>query len=427
MDKWPNLKCLSNATEEEVRDAWKGLGYYSRAKRLWEGSKLLVNQYDGAFPSTSKELKNILPGVGPYTACAIASIVNGEQCGVVDGNVIRVLCRLRIIGGDVTTTRVKDVLWELVNSLVLPESPGDFNQAIMELGATVCTPQAPLCGDCPINSVCSAHLNLSLHQNIDETSKNSIETFFTKETAKNNSNDFKCDIEDIDGCGIYRKSNSSNIQCVDDCTLCLPQNNYIAALGVTNYPVKIARKPPKLEYFAVCLFETSGTNTSSESDKRQFLLVKRPETGLLANLLEFPSIQLENSEDSNQKFEDLINNENIKIKTTYLGIVTHVFSHLLHTYSVYHAMLLQSTVVEQITEYFSKLNKERGVKWLTLSEIQHTSISTGMHKVLDLLITKEDYVISNNKMTRKREKSTTEKSPKNAKRQKTMNSYFVKK
>lgn len=100
MSKWPNTKTLAEANLEEVHKVWAGLGYYSRATRLWEGAKKVEHQLGGQMPKISKALQSDLPGVGRYTAAAIASIAFGEKVGVVDGNVIRVLSRLKRIGGD---------------------------------------------------------------------------------------------------------------------------------------------------------------------------------------------------------------------------------------------------------------------------------------------------------------------------------------
>ncbi|XP_032660433.2 adenine DNA glycosylase isoform X5 [Chelonoidis abingdonii] len=156
MQKWPTLQALAKASLEEVNELWAGLGYYSRGKRLQEAAQKVVSELAGQMPATAEELQRLLPGVGKYTAGAIASISYGQVTGVVDGNVIRVLCRVRCIGADSSSPAVTDRLWDLANSLVDPARPGDFNQAMMELGATVCTPRAPLCMECPVKQHCRA-------------------------------------------------------------------------------------------------------------------------------------------------------------------------------------------------------------------------------------------------------------------------------
>ncbi|XP_072275400.1 adenine DNA glycosylase [Pyxicephalus adspersus] len=161
MKTWPTIQDLAKASLEEVNEKWSGLGYYSRGRRLHEGAGKVVLELEGQIPRTAEDLQRLLPGVGRYTAGAIASISYGQVTGVVDGNVIRVLSRLRCIGADFTTPAVSDALWSLANCLVDPLRPGDFNQAMMELGATVCTPKKALCSDCPLQNQCRAYRRVS--------------------------------------------------------------------------------------------------------------------------------------------------------------------------------------------------------------------------------------------------------------------------
>ncbi|XP_074953882.1 adenine DNA glycosylase isoform X5 [Phalacrocorax aristotelis] len=156
MQKWPTLQALAQASLEEVNELWAGLGYYSRGKRLQEAARKVVSELAGQMPRTAEDLQKLLPGVGRYTAGAIASISYGQATGVVDGNVIRVLCRMRCIGADSSSPAVVERLWDMANALVDRSRPGDFNQALMELGATVCVPKAPLCGECPLKQHCQA-------------------------------------------------------------------------------------------------------------------------------------------------------------------------------------------------------------------------------------------------------------------------------
>ncbi|XP_072863460.1 adenine DNA glycosylase isoform X6 [Chlorocebus sabaeus] len=164
MQKWPTLQDLASASLEEVNQLWAGLGYYSRGRRLQEGARKVVEELGGHMPRTAETLQQLLPGVGRYTAGAIASIAFGQATGVVDGNVARVLCRVRAIGADPSSTLVSQRLWGLAQQLVDPARPGDFNQAAMELGATVCTPQRPLCGQCPVQSLCRARQRVEREQ-----------------------------------------------------------------------------------------------------------------------------------------------------------------------------------------------------------------------------------------------------------------------
>ena len=155
MRRFPTLRALARARESEVLHAWQGLGYYSRARRLQEGARAVVERHGGRMPSDRASLL-ALPGIGPYSAGAIASIAFGEREPLVDGNVVRVLTRRFGLRGDPGKAPLKQQLWELAGRLVPAERPGDFNQALMELGATLCTPRTPRCESCPLAAGCEA-------------------------------------------------------------------------------------------------------------------------------------------------------------------------------------------------------------------------------------------------------------------------------
>ncbi len=154
MARFPDVQALARAEEADVLHAWQGLGYYRRARSLLSGARQVVERHAGTIPRGIDELL-ALPGVGPYTAGAIASIAYGLPEPVVDGNVIRVLSRLFCLTGDPTQAGPRRELWALAKALVPEEAPGDFNQALMELGATTCTPQ-PRCAECPVSKRCLA-------------------------------------------------------------------------------------------------------------------------------------------------------------------------------------------------------------------------------------------------------------------------------
>jgi A/G-specific adenine glycosylase len=149
LNRFPTVDALADASEAEVLAAWSGLGYYRRARLMYAAAKKLVSEHNGRFPNTIDGLRE-LPGVGRYTAAAIASICFREATAVVDGNVERVLLRL--------TGRPEPdppEYWQLANRLLAADRPGDFNQSVMELGALVCTPKKPRCGECPVYNWCS--------------------------------------------------------------------------------------------------------------------------------------------------------------------------------------------------------------------------------------------------------------------------------
>lgn len=155
IEKFPTVEELAKADRQEVLKVWEGLGYYSRARHLHEAAGTVVEKFGGRVPDEWEEITE-LKGVGPYTASAILSIAHGKAHAVVDGNVIRVLCRYFGIEEDTRKNTVKNRVQEEADALIDPRRPGDFNQALMELGATVCTPSGPACGECPLRSGCVA-------------------------------------------------------------------------------------------------------------------------------------------------------------------------------------------------------------------------------------------------------------------------------
>lgn len=213
-------------------------------------------------PRDAASLMKFLPGVGKYTAAAIASIAFNEPCGLVDGNVVRVLSRLRIIGADSSSTVAVDAFWKLVNEIIVKKRPGDFNQAIMELGATICMPKSPQCNTCPVRDICLAYKQAKILVNKNESG---IKSFFdTGRKTDDCPTAGLTDIEDL----------ISN-----DCKLCLPKDStWDAGLGVCNYPRKTKTREARQERVAVGIIEC-------HTDENTLLfLAKRPSSGLLAGL-----------------------------------------------------------------------------------------------------------------------------------------------
>jgi A/G-specific adenine glycosylase len=156
LEAYPTITDLAAASLDDVLKLWEGLGYYSRARNLYKAAQVVAGEYGGVFPTTAKALRK-LPGVGPYTAGAVASIAFDEPAPVLDGNVIRVFSRLDDLSDDVTQTATKNHLWELTAERVPMERPGDYNQALMELGQVVCRPKTPNCPACPVRQHCDAY------------------------------------------------------------------------------------------------------------------------------------------------------------------------------------------------------------------------------------------------------------------------------
>lgn len=149
--RWRDVSSLARAKSEEVLRAWAGLGYYSRARNLHACARIIAAEFAGRFPDTEAELRR-LPGIGPYTAAAIAAIAFGRQTVAVDGNVERVIARLFAVG--TTRPRLTSEIKTRAATLVPPKRPGDFTQALMDLGASLCSPNAPSCGMCPLQEFC---------------------------------------------------------------------------------------------------------------------------------------------------------------------------------------------------------------------------------------------------------------------------------
>lgn len=353
MKKWPTLKHLSEATLEDVHKVWSGLGYYSRGQRLLEGAKK-IQQLGGHLPTNAKQIQDTLPGVGRYTAAAIASIAYNEKVGLVDGNVVRVLARLRLIGAQIESKVVNEAFWHNANLLVDDDNPGDFNQALMELGATICTPKNPLCTNCPISTNCLAFQQTKQHQ---DDRKNKFLSIKSEPSMK--------DIED----------------CVSNCELCLPKTEkYMIENGVTNYPRKGKKAAQRVETSLVYILKCKSSN--------KYCLAQRPDTGLLANLLEFPSVALPNwSEDSTMTITSVLKNlnEHYNLKATtkqvqQLGKVLHIFSHIKQTYLVYKVEVAE----ENYENICYEKNKYQKIEWITDKELKTSAISTAMLKVLKL-------------------------------------------
>ncbi|MEO0475123.1 MAG: A/G-specific adenine glycosylase [Planctomycetota bacterium] len=149
----PSVHALAEADEQQVLTLWQGLGYYRRARNLHAAARKIVEEFDGEVPATVIDLLQI-PGVGRYTAGAIASIAHGTQAAIVDGNVERVFARLMLIEDPINAPATNKQVWSIAEDLVPRSSPGDYNQALMELGATICTPKLPQCFVCPVREHC---------------------------------------------------------------------------------------------------------------------------------------------------------------------------------------------------------------------------------------------------------------------------------
>lgn len=223
MCSFPNISVLASATQEQINSHWSGLGYYRRAKAISDCAKVLVEKYNSELPQDIEHLLS-LPGIGPYTAGAISSIAFSNPVPAVDGNVIRVFSRLFAISEEGPT--LERTCRTIGSNIIDRNSPGNFNQALMELGATICKPSSPSCSACPVQDLCRA--NLLVTGRI-------------------------LDIEDLQ-----------------------------RPTSVTEFPRKAPKKPPvEMKFIILALRHPAYPS--------KYLFSRRPSSGLLANQWEFPS------------------------------------------------------------------------------------------------------------------------------------------
>jgi len=155
MERFPTVNDLANAPLDDVLKHWEGLGYYSRARNLHKGAQYLQNSLNSKFPESYEETIKI-PGFGPYTTAAVLSFIYNKKHAVMDGNVIRVISRLTAVSDDMRHEKNKQLIQAIVNKDIPESNPAHFNEALMELGATICTPKNPQCTLCPIRDCCRA-------------------------------------------------------------------------------------------------------------------------------------------------------------------------------------------------------------------------------------------------------------------------------
>ncbi|KAF9303463.1 hypothetical protein BGZ74_003706 [Mortierella antarctica] len=381
MSTWPTIAALADADLEEVNKVWTGLGYYSRASRLHQGAQKVMKEFNGVLPSDPAVLEKEIPGVGRYTAGAIASHAYNVPAELVDGNVIRVLSRLRAIGGDVKSPKVIDLHWQVAKELIHKERPGCFNQALMELGATVCTPQNPKCGECPVQSNCRAYAE------VVDKQRNNMQILGSSKKRKTENDD-------------ERENGLDSI-----CTLCLPGSDVDPKDQglVTQYPRKAVKKAPRDEECAVAILER--IRKIGDSPISEYLLIKRPEKGLLAGMWEFPTVEQDQldrdkhgkaSKDYTPSTYKERSNSSIKLMSdslgldwvqgasvsrTDLGSVQHLFSHIK---KVYHVEWVMAKDISVTTENRPKKASPE-VAWLSEQELATAAIPTGINKTYQLL------------------------------------------
>jgi A/G-specific adenine glycosylase len=342
--RWPRIEDLAAASPSDVLGAWRGLGYYSRATRIHTAAKQIVSDpaMDGLLPELPAELESKVPGVGRYTAGAISSIVFGHAVPLLDGNVARVLCRQLALHANLKNKATTDLLWEAADILIKTvstnvlnregvqfdglepprsQAPSLWNQALMELGSTVCKPTEPDCGNCPIQGTCMAYAEgetLALKTNplskrdgsisdekitdiedlcslceplsfvpgeFDSTTSGSASVpsraskLETKKTLKQSTLQFR---------GVKLQKSFASKESTDIENKRRREVNSVKV--VENYlglfPLKVAKKPSRQEECVVCIIERLDT------EEPNWFIQQRPEHGLLAGLWQFPSLTI---------------------------------------------------------------------------------------------------------------------------------------
>ncbi|KAH8116805.1 DNA glycosylase [Phellopilus nigrolimitatus] len=395
IEKYPTIRDLADSDIESVNALWKGLGYYSRAARILSGAQKIVKECNGLFPDNAKDMMANVPGIGRYSAGAISSIAYNHCEPVLDGNVNRLLSRVLALHANPKAKSTLDILWDGASVMIKKaEQPGNINQALIELGATICKPRDPDCKVCPLNAHCGAFLE-SQGRLRDEQ-----------------------DIEEL-------------------CTLCEPILPGEDA-GVTRYPMKVERKKAREEVDVVNVVEWL-----SPQGARYFLLVRRPEKGLLAGLHEFPSRANVKDSDSSLALRTIGHDvlgevladppppyqsagakskkktpsaESNSLQITKMkpaGDVLHIFSHIRKTYraqwilleggerppslSAGYALMTSDDVngkksknkkskiqkrEEEPTETGGLLaRKEQALRWVEFKDVENANVGTGMVKV----------------------------------------------
>ena len=437
MAKWPTIEALASAPEEDVLAAWRGLGYYSRATRIHTAAKKVVDDptMAGLLPDTPIDLQRNVPGVGPYTAGAISSIVYGHPVPILDGNVARVLSRQLALYANPKAKATTDLLWEVADVLVKKAyevegeqatTPGEWNQALMELGSTLCTPLKPGCTGCPIRQSCRAYQEAETNAARGNKSKDvSIadmedlcmlcEPFPLEE-------ELDVGTKDVDAATTAKQQGIKKLRQATlsfGFTASTPSTDtkrqelmQVVEKHVRKYPMKLEKNKIRQEECLVCIVRRGDG---------EFLLEHRPSSGLLASMWQFPSLTLSTtaagpSSDNIQQlfpstplsqlvdtFVAALTDVDIKAaagaKKEKIGSITHIFSHLKLSMHVYKITLPAGTetcgkasktgtrkkdknhVVEEVSKsknFGSKLSDKALRRWANADEVEAETMGTGM-------------------------------------------------
>jgi A/G-specific adenine glycosylase len=293
MTRFPDIRSLAEADLDTVLKMWEGLGYYSRARNLHKAARLIADEMGGNFPTSHKQIL-ALPGIGPYTAGAVASIAFGQPTPAVDGNVLRVMSRIFALP-EIDQTSVQSAIKQKVADHFPPGREGDYTQALMELGALICVPRRPQCELCPLTGQCQAYAQ-----------------------------------------------NTQNL-----------------------WPIIREKKPLKEIKRLVAVIRREN----------EILMHRRPATGLLAGLWEFPGVEGSLKKELASKFAD---EYGLQLKVgKHLVDASHVFTHLEWKMKAYQATLENDVALGIHTDF----------KWVRQGELDHLAIPTAFQKIKQVLYT----------------------------------------
>ncbi|CAO2653506.1 Nn.00g029170.m01.CDS01 [Neocucurbitaria sp. VM-36] len=435
ISKWPTVQDLAEANHDDVLSVWKGLGYYSRATRLHEGAKAMLAGSSGSsclIPSDATDLQQF-PGIGRYTAGAVSSIAFGKAEPVLDGNVARVLSRQLGLYMDVKDKKTSDILWEQADQLIKHVSnyaetstsavPGQWNQALMELGSTICTPR-PRCGECPIQDTCRVYsegqalsdkrqsptvvpdiedacslcelldtedlVTAPEQDDIEEQPRatkkrkastkqaNTISQYFVVGTPKS-----IAETEDDEESGESLPLNETRKRKPPASAA----NSKFTSSYCSLFPKKSAKKKAAEEECVVCLVELTLSDGSSK-----WLIEQRPAKGLLASLWQFPQCTLPalqstsaHRKTSAQDFVSSLDTGNIDMsKAHYVASfppLVHVFTHLKLTMHAYRYKI----TADKAEGVDLVCNGPLARKWVDTETMDDETLSTGMRKCWELV------------------------------------------
>ena len=297
MEKWPTLEALANASVDDVLAVWRGLGYYGRARRIHEAAQKVMTDphLRGQLPANAQELMEHIPGVGPYTAGAISSIVFGHAVPILDGNVARVLCRQTGLYSDPRAKSTNDLLWHMARMLVesvapheRSDVPGRWNQGLMELGSTLCTPTRPGCDTCPIKPTCLTYAEGRMYEgDLAQSEEKDMEDLCTWCAPIPDPADDSTDVETTSP----KKKKSLQQMTLTGKKAAPPKKSQgldLCTKYTQLFPMRIAKQPPRNETRLVCIIRATSFDGVDLAEPL-YMISQRPDQGLLAKLWEFPT------------------------------------------------------------------------------------------------------------------------------------------